>query len=233
MPKTLTIIDNYDSFVHTLAGYCRVLGVEVIVVRNDAISVEELSRCDAVVLSPGPGEPSGAGVCVSAIAQLESTPILGVCLGHQAIGEAFGARIGRSSPVHGRASDVFHRQEGLFAGLPNPLALTRYHSLAVFDLPECLSLDAWSSDGLTMAISHRSRPVWGIQNHPESVLSRHGHRLLANFLGMAGFDVSERILLLEQAWEDKQEAIAAENDFFAEPVRPSYPLPGASPPSRS
>lgn len=227
----LVIVDNYDSFVHVLAGYCSLLGVQPIVVRNDSVSVGELAHAKAVLISPGPGAPGEAGVCVEAVKSLDRVPILGVCLGHQAIGEAFGARVDRTPPMHGRQSFVEHGGDGLFEGLPSPLALTRYHSLAVFDLPDCLRVDATSSDGVIMAISHVSRPIWGLQPHPESVLSECGLSLVANFLKLAGFRVCVPAEAREDVSRHGHSARGEAADFFAEPIQSSYPLP--RPPSSS
>jgi anthranilate synthase/aminodeoxychorismate synthase-like glutamine amidotransferase len=185
----ILVIDNYDSFVHNLARYFRELGRETVVVRNDAVTADEVAAggYEAVVLSPGPCTPAEAGVCLPLLASLPADlPLLGVCLGHQAIATAFGGTVGRVAPVHGRASQVRHRGEGLFAGLPSPLAAGRYHSLAAIEpLPDVLRVDATSDDGTVMALSHRTRPVYGLQFHPESVLTEHGHALLANFLRLA------------------------------------------------
>lgn len=221
----LTIIDNYDSFVHTLAGYCRMLGVPAQVVRNDKIDLDGLQSAQAIILSPGPGAPDDAGICLDAVRALNTTPILGICLGHQVIGQAFGAKIGRTSPVHGRTSKVQHDGTGLFAGLPCPVELARYHSLAVCDPPPTLQVDARSDDGVVMAISHRDRPVWGVQPHPEAVLSRYGHALLANFLRLAGFRPAFQGAFAEfgPVLADRKAESAV--DFYAEPIEPAYPLP--------
>lgn len=189
----IVVIDNYDSFVHNLARYLIELGQTVEVLRNDAVTVRELKarRPRALVLSPGPCTPAEAGVCVEAIRELgATTPILGVCLGHQCVGAAFGARIERAPrPMHGQASRIrFLPDAPLFAGLPNPFPAARYHSLIVSerDWPAELLVEARSEDGLVMALRHRSRPIAGVQFHPESVLTPHGYRLLENFLAWAG-----------------------------------------------
>ena len=186
----LLLIDNYDSFVHNLARAFRELGRQTRVVRNDAVTVEQVLAgehgvpYEAIVLSPGPCTPTQAGICVPLIQRLPATlPLLGVCLGHQAIAAAFGGRVTHGVPVHGRASDVLHDGTGLFAGLPNPLSAGRYHSLIVADpLPAVLQVDARTADGTIMALSHAARPLFGVQFHPESILTPHGHELLANFL---------------------------------------------------
>jgi len=192
----ILLIDNYDSFVYNLARYLRELGCATAVVRNDAVSVAEVERMapQAVVISPGPCTPSRAGVSVELVRSLSaSIPILGVCLGHQAIGEACGARVVRSpAPVHGTSWLVYHESTPLFAGLPNPLRAGRYHSLCVAEqtLPPELRVTARTDDGAVMAIEHRTRPLFGVQFHPESVLTESGHRLLANFLSIAGIAVN-------------------------------------------
>ncbi len=185
----ILVIDNYDSFVHNLARHFVVLGEEVDVVRNDAIDVEGIRRRrpEALVISPGPCTPSQAGVSRAAIAELGgSVPILGVCLGHQAIGEVFGGRVARARlPLHGHATDIRHDGTGLFDGLPDPLPVGRYHSLIVEPTPAmeaALAVDARSVEGEIMALSHRRLPIWGVQFHPESVLTPSGLALLRNFL---------------------------------------------------
>jgi anthranilate synthase/aminodeoxychorismate synthase-like glutamine amidotransferase len=184
----ILVIDNYDSFVHNLARYLRVLGCETEVVRNDAIDVAAVAqrRPSHIVLSPGPCTPNEAGVSVDLIRKLgASIPTLGVCLGHQCIGQAFGGRVVRAlRPMHGRASLVRHVGEGVFTGLPNPLRATRYHSLVVSpeSFPEELVATAYSEEGEIMALRHRTFPVVGVQFHPEAVLTEHGYDLLRNFL---------------------------------------------------
>ena len=182
------LIDNFDSFTYNLAQSFGSLGAEVVVVRNNA-SVEDLAetRPDAVVVSPGPGTPSDAGVSEAAISHFGSrVPVLGVCLGHQCIATAFGASVGRAAvgPRHGKLAQVTHDDNGVFAGLPSPFSATRYHSLAVDDraLPESLVATAWSEDKTVMGIRHKELPVEGVQFHPESILCVDGPRLLANFL---------------------------------------------------
>ena len=187
----ILLIDNYDSFVYNLSRYFAELGCRTAVVRNDCISAAEIRRRNpqAIVISPGPCTPREAGVSVEVIRDLAgSVPIFGVCLGHQAIAAAFGGPVVRASePVHGRTSLVHHEGQRLFAGLPTPLRATRYHSLVVprEGLPDCLKISAWTDDGVVMALEHRTLPVFGVQFHPESVLTDAGHRLLANFLAIA------------------------------------------------
>ena len=187
----ITLIDNYDSFTYNLFHYLGELGASTRVHRNDALSVSELldEAADAFVISPGPGMPSDAGVCLDLIAQLpESTPLLGVCLGHQALGQAFGGRIIRSQTLmHGKTSQIEHERQGLFAGLPTPLEATRYHSLVLdpSQIPAEFHIDARSEDGVIQAIRHRSRPLFGVQFHPESIATQAGKALLDNFLAQA------------------------------------------------
>ena len=188
----ILLIDNYDSFVFNLARYFRRLGHDALVVRNDAIDVAGVRslRPAAVVLSPGPCAPRQAGCSLELVRQLHAdVPMLGVCLGHQAIGEALGGRIVRAlEPVHGRTSRIHHDGQGIFAGLPSPLAACRYHSLVVEagSVPDCLEVSARDEEGLVMALRHRQLPVVGVQFHPESVLTEHGYQMLAGFLRLAG-----------------------------------------------
>ena len=181
-------IDNYDSFTFTLVDYLLSLGAEVRVERNDAITVEEAlaSGAQGFLISPGPGEPGDAGISIElSRACIENgKPLLGVCLGHQAIGLACGSPVQRVAPMHGKIAKVRHDGSGLFADLPSPLASTRYHSLAVIDPQPPLQANAWSEDGLVMGMRHQSAPVHGVQFHPESVASEHGHALLGAFLGL-------------------------------------------------
>jgi anthranilate synthase/aminodeoxychorismate synthase-like glutamine amidotransferase len=193
----ILLIDNYDSFVFNLARYFREMGQETAVVRNDRIGVAEIERLRpaAIVLSPGPCTPNEAGVCVEVVRALSKTfPMLGVCLGHQAIAAAFGGKVVRAAePMHGRASPIHHDGAGLFEDLPNPVSATRYHSLIVdaATLPRELAITARTPDGVPMALAHRALPILGVQFHPESVLTDCGHRLLRNFLRIAGCDVAE------------------------------------------
>jgi anthranilate synthase component II len=191
----LLLIDNYDSFVYNLARYLVELGCETKVIRNDAMNVAtvRLLKPEAIVISPGPCTPNEAGISIELIRQLsDSIPILGVCLGHQAISAAFGGNIIRApEPVHGRASLVEHSGTELFEGLPSPLKVGRYHSLIVDEAtmsPE-LIITASTEDGIPMALQHRTRPLYGVQFHPESVLTVAGRPLLANFLRLAGLPV--------------------------------------------
>lgn len=184
----LLLIDNFDSFVYNLAQAFGALGADPVVVRNDA-SVEDLQAIDpdAVVVSPGPGTPRDAGVSVDAIkAFAGKVPVLGVCLGHQCIGEAFGGRIERApvGPVHGKTSEIDHSETGIFDGLPSPFVATRYHSLAIDpdSFPADLEVTATSPDGIVMGVRHKELPIDGVQFHPESVLTTEGPKLLANFL---------------------------------------------------
>jgi anthranilate synthase component 2 len=182
------LIDNYDSFTYNLYQYLCELGAEVEVVRNDQITVTEVAQRhpDRIVISPGPCTPAEAGMSVEVIRQLGShIPILGVCLGHQAIGAAYGGTVVRAPMVmHGKLSPIYHNAQGVFAGLPSPFQATRYHSLVVRreDLPAELEITAWTEDGIIMGLRHRSLPVEGVQFHPESIMTEHGKQMLANFL---------------------------------------------------
>lgn len=185
----ILLLDNYDSFVHNLARYLRELGEQVVVRRNDRITVEEARtmKPEALVLSPGPCTPAEAGVSNRLVAELDEVPLLGVCLGHQCIGEVFGGRVSRADrPMHGKTSLVHHRGTDLFSGMESPLRAVRYHSLVVDPdaVPGELEVTAWTDEGEVMAVRHRDRPVWGVQFHPEAVLTEHGHGLLANFLAL-------------------------------------------------
>jgi anthranilate synthase component 2 len=187
----ILMIDNYDSFTYNLVHVLAELGARVRVARNDAITVEEaLSlRPEAIVLSPGPKTPSEAGILLPLIAAApDDMPIFGVCLGQQAIGQAFGGRVVRAkSLMHGKVSPIRHDGAGIFAGIPDGFAATRYHSLAVErdSLPDALQITAWTDDGEIMGLSHRTRPIHGVQFHPESIASEHGHALLGNVLKLA------------------------------------------------
>jgi anthranilate synthase component 2 len=188
----ILVIDNYDSFTYNLVHYLNELGAATRVHRNDALTAAEALalRPQAVVLSPGPCTPNEAGICLELIAAAPADlPILGVCLGHQAIGQAFGGKVvAARTLMHGKTSPIRHRGDGLFAGLADGFIATRYHSLAVEreSLPEALAITAWTDDGEIMGFSHRGRPVHGVQFHPESIATEGGHRLLANFLEFAG-----------------------------------------------
>ncbi len=188
----LLLIDNYDSFTYNLVHYLGELGAQTEVRRNDAISVEAAMAMNpaAIVLSPGPCDPGQAGICLelTRAAARAGTPLLGVCLGHQTIGQAFGGRIVQAAEiVHGKMGTIRHRGEGVFAGLPSPFQATRYHSLVVEreSLPACLKVTAELDDGTIMGLQHESLPIHGVQFHPESIASEHGHQLLRNFLNMA------------------------------------------------
>ena len=192
----ILLIDNYDSFTFNLYHFLGDLGVEVEVRRNDAITSQEAlaMRPDAILLSPGPCTPTEAGICLPLIgaAAAARVPLMGVCLGHQAIGQAFGGTVIRApEPVHGKVWDIHHRGTDLFAGLPDPFRATSYHSLVVRrdDLPAELEATAWTTDGLVMGMAHRDLPIWGVQFHPESIASQHGHDLLRNFLTLANAKV--------------------------------------------
>jgi anthranilate synthase component 2 len=187
----LLLIDNYDSFTYNLVHFLGELGAEVQVWRNDALSVAEALalRPAGIVLSPGPCDPDKAGICLPLIAAAAEarTPLLGVCLGHQAIGQAFGGRVIRApAPMHGKVDKMFHQNRGVVRGLPSPFTATRYHSLIVerSSFPDCLEITAETADGLVMALAHRSLPIHGVQFHPESIASERGHDLLANFLAL-------------------------------------------------
>jgi anthranilate synthase component 2 len=188
----ILVIDNYDSFTYNLVHYLNELGAETRVVRNDAIGVAEALalRPDAVLLSPGPCTPNEAGICLGLIeAAPADLPILGVCLGHQSIGQAYGGQVVRAQQLmHGKTSQIHHNGRGVFKGLKTPFTATRYHSLSVLkdDLPADLEVTAWTDDGEIMGFQHRSRPVYGVQFHPESIATECGHELLANFLELAG-----------------------------------------------
>jgi para-aminobenzoate synthetase component 2 len=192
MSDQVLVIDNYDSFVFNVVRYFEELGRDVIVRRNDEIDVAAIHRAPptAIVISPGPGTPRDAGISEAVIEEFAGEiPILGVCLGHQAIGEVFGGKIGPAKrPLYGRTSRLMHDGAGLFKGLPQPLIVGRYHSLIVGPTPaleSVLSVDAVSEEGEIMALSHRAKPVYGVQFHPESILTEHGHTLFANFLRLA------------------------------------------------
>jgi anthranilate synthase component II len=184
----LLMIDNYDSFTYNLVQYFGELGAEVKVVRNDLVSLDDIEAFGAerICLSPGPSTPAEAGICVPLIQRFAGkVPILGVCLGHQAIGAAFGGEVVRAARVmHGKTDAVMHKRTGVFEDLPTPFTVTRYHSLAIAreSLPDCLDVTAWTDDGEIMGVRHKTLPIEGVQFHPESILTEHGHRLLRNFL---------------------------------------------------
>ncbi len=188
----LVLIDNYDSFTYNLLHFLGELGAAVEVRRNDVVTVEAVLalKPEGIVLSPGPCTPDSAGICLELVgaAAARRLPLLGVCLGHQAIGQAFGGKVVLAPvPMHGKRSPIHHKGTGLFAGIPNPFTAPRYHSLMVEreSLPSCLDVTAESDDGVIQALAHRTLPVFGVQFHPESIASEHGHALLANFLKVA------------------------------------------------
>ncbi len=184
----ILLLDNYDSFTYNLLHYLGELDKEVIVRRNDAVSVVEIMQMkpEGIVISPGPGTPADSGICLDLVKQAAGKiPLLGVCLGHQAIGQAFGGQIVRApKPMHGKVSAIHHQGRSVFAGLPSPFNATRYHSLIVekASLPDCLEITAETKDGIIMGLAHREFNVHGVQFHPESIASEHGHALLRNFI---------------------------------------------------
>lgn len=184
------LIDNYDSFTYNLWHFLGELGAEVTVRRNDALSVAEAlaMKPQGIIISPGPSDPDHAGICLELVRRAGNVPLLGVCLGHQALGQAMGGKIIRApEPMHGKVSAIHHDGSGVFAGLKNPFHATRYHSLVVdrASLPPSLAVTAWTDDGLIMGLAHRERPIHGVQFHPESIASEGGHDLLRNFLALA------------------------------------------------
>jgi anthranilate synthase component 2 len=188
----LLLIDNYDSFTYNLLHYLGELGAEMKVIRNDALTVQDALAMapEAIILSPGPCDPAQAGICVplTRAAARAGVPLLGVCLGHQTIGEAFGGKVIRHSEiVHGKMGEILHQGKGVFAGLPSPLLATRYHSLVVErdSLPDELEITAELADGTIMGLRHKTLPIEGVQFHPESIRSEHGHAMLQNFLDLA------------------------------------------------
>jgi anthranilate synthase component 2 len=188
----ILVIDNYDSFTYNLVHYLNELGAETLVHRNDALTVEQALglKPEGVLLSPGPCTPNEAGICLDLLAAApEALPIFGVCLGHQAIGQAYGGRVIRARQLmHGKTSPIHHTGKGVFAGLKNPFTATRYHSLCIErdTCPDALEITAWTDDGEIMGVQHKTRPVHGVQFHPESIATECGHELLANFLEVAG-----------------------------------------------
>ena len=186
------LIDNYDSFTYNLYHYLGELGAEMVVRRNDKIAVDEAMalKPQGIIISPGPCDPDRAGICLDLIGAAKGKiPILGVCLGHQAIGQAFGGKVIRAPlPMHGKVSRVIHRGTDIFDGIPSPFTGTRYHSLVVErdSFPHELEITAETEDGIVMGLAHRELPIFGVQFHPESIASEHGHRLLANFLRRCG-----------------------------------------------
>ncbi len=188
----LLVVDNYDSFTYNLVHYAQEMGAETHVIRNDDMSATDALSlgAQAILLSPGPCTPNEAGICLDLLTQApEDLPILGICLGQQSMGQAFGGKVIRAKNImHGKTSPIHHDGTGLFAGLDSPFTATRYHSLAVEreTLPDCLAINAWTDDGEIMSLRHVSRPIHGLQFHPESIASENGHALIAAFLGLAG-----------------------------------------------
>ncbi|MBP6030295.1 MAG: aminodeoxychorismate/anthranilate synthase component II [Sphingobium sp.] len=195
--KRILVIDNYDSFTWNLVHYLMELGAEVEVVRNDAMSAAQAldTGAEAFLLSPGPCTPNEAGISLDLVGACADAgkPLLGVCLGHQSIGQYFGGKVVRGGLMHGKTSPVSHDGTGLFAGLPSPFTATRYHSLIVEDIPDCLLVNATSDDGSVMGFRHTSLPIHSVQFHPESIATEHGHDMLANFMRIAGLPVIARV----------------------------------------
>jgi len=201
--STLAVIDNYDSFTYNLVQYLRELGATVVVYRNDQVSITQLQDdgISALLLSPGPGNPDSAGITLEALEHFAGKlPIMGVCLGHQSIGQHFGGHITHAKQImHGKPSLIHHEGEGVFAGLPSPFTATRYHSLVIAPetVPECLEVTAWTVDGAgnmeeVMGVRHKTQMVEGVQFHPESISSEHGHALMGNFLSSAGLALTKQ-----------------------------------------
>ncbi len=192
----ILVIDNYDSFTFNLVHYLMELGAEVRVERNDSLTAAEALRtgAQAFLISPGPCTPNEAGISLDLVAACADAgkPLLGVCLGHQSIGQHFGGKVVRGGLMHGKTSPVTHDGSGVFAGLPSPYIATRYHSLIVEDIPACLPVNATADDGSVMGLRHDSLPIHGVQFHPESIATEHGHALLANFMAIAGIEAKER-----------------------------------------
>ena len=190
----ILVVDNYDSFTWNLVHYLMELGVEVRVERNDALTAAEAlaTGAQALLISPGPCTPNEAGISLDLVAAAAEArrPLLGVCLGHQSIGQHFGGKVVRGGLMHGKTSPITHDSSGVFAGLPSPFTATRYHSLIVTDVPEALVVNATAPDGSVMGLRHRDLPIHGVQFHPESIATEHGHALLANFLTLAGVKVA-------------------------------------------
>jgi anthranilate synthase component 2 len=184
------LIDNYDSFTYNLLHYIGELGTEVVVHRNDALSADDVISLGAegIVISPGPCDPDRAGICLELVEKAAgSIPLFGVCLGHQCIGQVFGGKVVRSpEPMHGKVSDIIHKNTGVFEGLPSPFSATRYHSLSIdpVSVPDCMEVNATSSDGVVQGISHKAYDIHGVQFHPESIQTQYGHKLLQNFINI-------------------------------------------------
>lgn len=201
--STLAVIDNYDSFTYNVVQYLRELGAQVVVYRNDQVSIEQLESdgVDALLLSPGPGNPDTAGITLAALEHfVGKLPIMGVCLGHQSIGQHFGGHITHAQEImHGKLSQIHHNGDGVFAGLPSPFTATRYHSLVIApeSVPDCLQVTAWTIDDAgnrqeVMGVRHKTQLVEGVQFHPESISSEHGHSLMGNFLSSAGLALTKQ-----------------------------------------
>ena len=190
MAKNIFLIDNYDSFTYNVVHYLQALGANVEVIRNDARSVADImgAKPDGIVISPGPGTPNDAGICLELLQKNQGAiPLLGICLGHQAIGQVYGGNVVRAAQVmHGKTSPVTHRGQGVFAHIPSPFTATRYHSLVVerTSLPDCLDITAETADGTIMGLQHKSHKLYGVQFHPESIASEYGHNLLRNFIAL-------------------------------------------------
>ncbi len=185
----ITLIDNYDSFTYNLVQYLGDLGAETRIYRNDEVSVEQVlnDKPSGILISPGPSDPDHAGICLELIKSSadNNLPLFGVCLGHQSIAQAFGGKVVRApEPMHGKVSDIIHEQKTIFKGLPSPYSVTRYHSLIAEreSLPTCLEITAQTEDGIIMGLSHKEKPIHGVQFHPESIATEHGHDLLKNFV---------------------------------------------------
>lgn len=184
----IILIDNYDSFTYNLVQYFGDLGTETIVYRNDQITVDEVFKLNpkGIVISPGPSDPDHAGICLNLIQESANRdmPLFGVCLGHQAIGQVFGGKIVRVHPMHGKVSDIHHEGQSVFKGLPTPFEATRYHSLTIDPntVPECLTVTAKTNDGVIMGVQHKTKPIHGVQFHPESIATKYGHEMLKNFI---------------------------------------------------
>lgn len=186
--RMMILIDNYDSFTYNLVQYFGDLGMETTVYRNDKVTVDKViaQKPKALVISPGPSDPDHAGICLELVSRAsdEKIPLLGVCLGHQTIGQAFGGKIIRTSPMHGKISKITHKGHSVFKDIPSPFAVTRYHSLVIerATLPDVLTITAQTDDGLIMGVEHKSLPIHGVQFHPESIATQHGHQILKNFV---------------------------------------------------
>jgi anthranilate synthase component II len=200
----ILVIDNYDSFTWNLVHYVMELGAEVRVERNDALTVADAMASGArgILLSPGPCTPNEAGITLDLVGACAAArlPLFGVCLGHQAIGQHFGGSVVRGGLMHGKTSPIDHDGSGVFAGLPSPFTATRYHSLIVTDVPDVLAVNATAGDGSVMGLRHRALPIHGVQFHPESIATEHGHDLIANFLRLCGMNVAPRGAVTPRCW---------------------------------